>query len=268
MHREFTMFHTLWAAACVASACAAPAPPAATDADIERLIRQLGSDEFAEREEATRGLEAVGEPALPALRKAAAAGDAEVRLRASALVRKLGGAVSARAAAAVQKLGGRVERNDADPDRPVIGVVFVGVAVTDDDLAVVEGFFGLRRLYLQNTKVTDAGLAHLESSADLEELYVIRSPVGDAGVAHLARLTNLRRLYVIGGKVTDDGLARLRGLTALEQLDLDESPIADAGLAHLKLLKGLKHLGLDGTKATDAGVAALQKERPELEIQR
>jgi hypothetical protein len=60
------------------------------DADrIARLVAQLGSDRFDEREEATRLLDTIGPVALPALQKAAGANDAEVRRRARLLVRRL-----------------------------------------------------------------------------------------------------------------------------------------------------------------------------------
>ncbi|MHC4715696.1 MAG: SecDF P1 head subdomain-containing protein [Planctomycetota bacterium] len=52
--------------------------PAAEVAEIERLIRQLGSDKFAEREAAQKALVKIGEPALPAL--AAARRDANLEL--------------------------------------------------------------------------------------------------------------------------------------------------------------------------------------------
>src|SRR5262245_32024386 len=76
------------------ASAAAPAPGADDAADaarIARLVRQLGSDDFDEREAATKELEAIGEPALAPLRKAAAEGDAEVRARAAALLRKIPG---------------------------------------------------------------------------------------------------------------------------------------------------------------------------------
>jgi WD40 repeat protein len=64
--------------------------PAKSPAEIERLIKQLGSDDFNEREAASKALEAIGEPALSALRKTAAgAGDAEVRERAEKSVKVL-----------------------------------------------------------------------------------------------------------------------------------------------------------------------------------
>jgi uncharacterized protein (TIGR03067 family) len=65
-------------------------PPKA--AEIERLIRQLGSDKFQEREAAGKALTAIGMPALEALRATATKSpDEEVRRRAAALVRVLEG---------------------------------------------------------------------------------------------------------------------------------------------------------------------------------
>jgi RNA polymerase sigma factor (sigma-70 family) len=58
--------------------------------DVDRLITQLGSDEFEEREAATRALKKVGKPALTALQRAAKENaDAEVRTRAAALIRAI-----------------------------------------------------------------------------------------------------------------------------------------------------------------------------------
>jgi uncharacterized protein (TIGR03067 family) len=64
------------------------AAPAGTPqaAEIDRLVRQLGSPQFAEREAAVARLETIGEPALEALRKAAGSDDGEVRRRTRALV--------------------------------------------------------------------------------------------------------------------------------------------------------------------------------------
>ena len=57
-------------------------PPRPKAAEIERLIVQLGSDTFDEREAASKALVGIGEPALPALRRASSSEDAEVRRRA------------------------------------------------------------------------------------------------------------------------------------------------------------------------------------------
>jgi hypothetical protein len=63
------------------------AAAAPDDAKIARLVKQLGDDEFDQREAATEALNKVGKPALTALRKAATeSGDAEVRSRATGLL--------------------------------------------------------------------------------------------------------------------------------------------------------------------------------------
>ncbi|PWU17404.1 MAG: hypothetical protein C5B49_08940 [Bdellovibrio sp.] len=57
---------------------------------IDRLARQLGSSAFAERAAANKALAEIGEPALPALRRAAASGvDLETRRRVEDLVRTI-----------------------------------------------------------------------------------------------------------------------------------------------------------------------------------
>jgi RNA polymerase sigma factor (sigma-70 family) len=58
-------------------------------AKIARLIDQLGSDTFDDREKATKELDAIGAPALDALRKAARGGDPERKKRAQDLVEKI-----------------------------------------------------------------------------------------------------------------------------------------------------------------------------------
>jgi hypothetical protein len=56
---------------------------------IDRLIKQLGSDSFAEREKASHELAVIGVPALQALRQAVQSTDAEVRKRAEELLPKI-----------------------------------------------------------------------------------------------------------------------------------------------------------------------------------
>jgi hypothetical protein len=57
--------------------------------DLDRLIEQLGSSKFRQRERASQALQTIGARAVPALRKAAEAADAEVRRRAQLLLAAL-----------------------------------------------------------------------------------------------------------------------------------------------------------------------------------
>ncbi len=66
-----------------------PSSEAVSAERIDRLIEQVGSGTFTEREKATKELDAIGVPALGALRKAARSDDAEVKRRAEELVKKI-----------------------------------------------------------------------------------------------------------------------------------------------------------------------------------
>jgi hypothetical protein len=70
-----------------AAARAADGPEQA--AHIARLVGRLGSSSFEERQEAARALDAVGGPALAALRAAERGPDAEVRRRARDLIQRI-----------------------------------------------------------------------------------------------------------------------------------------------------------------------------------
>src|SRR5438552_14754375 len=62
-------------------------PKKVSEADIERLVKDLGAEEFTKRKAARNKLEEIGEPALGILKKAAeSADDAEIRAAAKVLV--------------------------------------------------------------------------------------------------------------------------------------------------------------------------------------
>src|SRR5689334_7141289 len=81
---DFAMVSRAWTAGLLALALLLPAARAAApepsgSEKIDKLIGQLGSNDFAEREKASAELEKIGADALPALEKAAKAeDDAEV----------------------------------------------------------------------------------------------------------------------------------------------------------------------------------------------
>jgi hypothetical protein len=88
--RDFACFAVAWMLLSAHPASAqAPAKPADAEA-IAALIAQLGSADFQERRAATQSLEAIGRPALAALREAADKNaNAEVTRRAKGLVEKI-----------------------------------------------------------------------------------------------------------------------------------------------------------------------------------
>lgn len=88
--RYRTLQVTMLAAALSAAAMAFAEAPDASPDRIARLVGQLGSARFAERETASRALDAIGEPALNSLKAAVATSDPETRRRAAELVERIG----------------------------------------------------------------------------------------------------------------------------------------------------------------------------------
>jgi hypothetical protein len=122
----------------------------------------------------------------------------------------------------LQSLGGRFQWQPIGPQwvsqlpfathlpRRVIGVDFHGEKITDDVLARLGIFTGLRGLGLIGTRVTDDGLAHLESMSRLESVYIESDQITDAGLQHLKRLPKLEYLCVPCPGISDSGTSELK----------------------------------------------------------
>ena len=273
----------LAALACAGLApAAAPPVPRPSAKQLEKLVADLGADEFATRERAQRALLAVGAEAVPALRSAVDDPDPEVRRRAT----EIASAAEKRAAAIFQALGADVlwrTRGHVDAIsffgrdasrlktahlRELIGFAWlhqVNLAATpigDDDLVPLGRLHALTYLSLENTKVTDAGLAHLAGLVKLEYLSLDRTRVAGRSLVHLAGMRRLKTLELARSRVTDSGLAvgirGLEGLTRLEDLTLDGTRITDDGLACLKVVKTPLYLQLSDTRISDAGLVHLE----------
>jgi WD40 repeat protein len=90
-HKRIVVAGVIVAAAAFAVRAESPDPPSErpNSAAIARLIVQLGSGEFTEREQASQRLGAIGEPAVPPLRAALKNSDLEVRFRARDVLRNI-----------------------------------------------------------------------------------------------------------------------------------------------------------------------------------
>src|SRR5262245_48275966 len=77
-----------------------------------------------------------------------------------------------RAALGIQKMQGTVERDEADPEKPVVNVSLQGTRVTDQGLEHIKHFPKLQVLNLDATRISDAGLVHLKGMTTLQALYL------------------------------------------------------------------------------------------------
>jgi len=182
--------------------------------------------------------------------------------------------IQTEALASIEKLGGHVTVDEKAPGRPVIGVNFSDVAITDAALACLDAFPDLQSLDLGHTQkpghatITDTGLAHLRKLGQLRSLSLAGTEVTDAGLVHLHGLTHLQSLNLDGTKVTDAGVERLGKMTGLQGLKLRDTKVTDAGLEHLAGLKQLQTLNLGGTEVTGPGVKKLRRALPDCQIRR
>jgi Leucine Rich repeat len=132
-------------------------------------------------------------------------------------------------------------------------------AITDADLAHLEGSTTLRWLQLKSTDLGDAGLAHLKNLTRLQWLDLSNTKVTDAGLLHLQEMTELEKLELNGTQISDAGLSHLRNLAKLKSLSLDQTRVAGPGLVHLKQLPDLKHLSLNRNMINEAGIEQLKE---------
>lgn len=110
----FITIATLRAPAAGAGAAPATRPIDVEDAKSVRAVRDLGSDDFAVRERATKQLWAAGARAGPALKEAAAGDDPEAALRARTVLRKI--RLGVRPDAPPDVLEALLELDAADPE--------------------------------------------------------------------------------------------------------------------------------------------------------
>jgi hypothetical protein len=204
--------------------------------EVDRLIKQLGSDSFAVREAAAKALERIGDPALPALREAAKSNpDVEIRRRSADLVHS----ILEWPKNVIRDLGGKLEICDGTSDEPWFAVDLCGASIRDEDLQIVRRLGRVAQLNLSDTAVTDAALTHVRRMVGLRHLLLNWTPVTDEGVSTIAEAADLETLDLSGSKVTDAGIACLRKLTRLKMLKVRHTQVSAAGASALK-----KHLPL------------------------
>src|SRR5581483_6020312 len=145
--------------------------------EIDRMIKQLGSDDFREREAAMESLQRIGRQALPALRIAQNSENLEVRHRAKMLLDQLDVGIQP-----LLNRGARIHYYSKQKPSPVSvdGVEMVGTAFSDDDLMHVREFTNIKRLSIPNaSRITNAGLAHIRHLRSLESLTIGGAPIND-----------------------------------------------------------------------------------------
>lgn len=134
--------------------------------------------------------------------------------------------------------------------------------VTDQTLALIAEFGGVRSLSFRSDSMTQEGWEHLSSLQDLRELRIATEELTPEGAAALARLPSLTSLEIDCLRMDESAAAALSESGSLAFLDFKNTPLTDEGLASVAELPGLYSLSLDGSLVTAKGVARFAEYRP------
>jgi hypothetical protein len=211
----------------------AAAPPAATAGEIKEWIGQLGSDQFAQREAASRSLVAAGLPALGPLAAAIQGDDFEVATRAMEILRGFLEGEDETLAAAAEKLAESIAEG---PDSPISSLA---IAMLDfHHLGMVEA--AREKLESLGAIVTDGFI-----------------PTGSRGT-----------IVVLNSswRGTSDDLRLIARLRGVVQVGLRGVKIDEKALGILGRLRGVESLQFYGTGVSDEALAALAAKLPDAEI--
>ena len=197
-------------------------PPAPEQ--IAAWIDQLGADQFAQREAASRSLADTGHAALAPLAAAIGRDDLEVASRAVEIVRGfLGSDDESLAHAAEQILETVAEGPDSSVAQFAVGTLdfhhrgmaeaarekleSLGAVVTEGFL--MSGSCGLQVTLNARWRGTSTDLRLVSRLRGLRGVGVLGVPIDAAGVAALGRLRGLESLQLFGTGIGDDALAAL-----------------------------------------------------------
>ncbi|ADB16006.1 PDZ/DHR/GLGF domain protein [Pirellula staleyi DSM 6068] len=264
----------------IPSACAAEAAPTATPL---QLAKQLDSNSFEDRENATLALIKLGIPAIAAVEQQFVEGSLEATTRGLYVLTQLAlssdeatheaarmalekvadsdrGAISRRAATAVHnlneqrreqtlsqlgKLGARITRRGEED------VHFGSLVLGSDAIEIGPDFEGdLKK-----------DLRLLRWLSDVDRVILVGDKITDEVMSDVAAMRGLKSLHLYATQVTDLGMASLKSLTSLQLVGIYYTPITDAAIKSFEPLKALEGMKLYGTKITTVGVEQVKKDR-------
>lgn len=208
---------------------------AALRAAYEDAIRQLDSDSFFVREQATRWLQEQGSAAIPMLVEAAGGDNLEVTCRAIQVLRDL-------------SIGADLDTADA------AGVALRELAESTVTSASQRAAWALRSQDLLRSKRAMSEVLKLGAVLDN----------GDTFQGQTVPRLLVSKTWTGG----DEGLAYLKWLTSSEFVSVRCSKVTDASVPHLKALTHLSRLELYGTRISDEGLQELQQALPATTIDR
>ena len=245
----------------------APKRPA-TPAELEKWAKDLDSDEFLAREEATLKLSAAGTPAIKYVQPLVSVPSLEASTRALHVLREIGLSsdldVQDAARIALEEIskqpspiGKRASRtitwlNEQRSGQTIRDLEQLGAKIQrteyNDGLQEIVTIDGVQ--LGSEWKGEEKDLRRLKWLVDVQQLVLVGDKMGDAALAQAAQMPGLKRLHLHHAGVTDRGMQALAGCGALQEFGAYYSPLGDEAVAPLGKLPALTTVKLYGTKVT------------------
>ena len=286
MKRAATFLTALSTAAILSAACgnvvrgdeaAAPAVKAtpqeapkrpATPAELEKWARDLDSDEFLTREEATQKLVAAGTPAIKYVQPIVSVPSLEASTRALHVLRDIGLSSDLDTQEAVRSAleviakepspaGKRASRttawlNEQRSSQTIRDLEQLGAKIQRTEYSDgLQEIVTVEAVQIGETwKGTEKDLRRLKWLVDVRQLVLIGDKMGDAALAQAALMPGLKSLHLHRTGVTEKGMQVLAGCGALQEFGAYYSSLGDEGLIPLSKLPSISSVKLYGTKVT------------------
>ena len=245
----------------------APQRPA-TPAELEKWAKDLDSDEFLAREEATLKLSAAGTPAIKYVQPLVSVPSLEASTRALHVLREIGLSsdldVQDAARIALEEIskqpspvGKRAARtiawlNEQRSGQTIRDLEQLGAKIQrteyNDGVQEIVTIDGVQLGSEWKGEVKD--LRRLKWLVDVQQLVLVGDKMGDAALAQAALMPGLKRLHLHHTSVTDQGMQALASCGALQEFGAYYSPLGDEAVVPLGKLPALSTVKLYGTKVT------------------
>ncbi len=92
-------------------------------------------------------------------------------------------------------------------NRQIVYLKFTNTNINDSNIAVVDNFSALTRLYLDKTTITDKGLVHLKNLEQLQYLNLSGTGVTANGLTTLGGLKKLKKLFLYKTAISAEGFS-------------------------------------------------------------
>lgn len=248
---------------------AEPAPQRpATPQELAQWAKDLDSDEFLAREEATLKLAASGSAAIKHVKPVLATSSLEATTRALHVLRELGLSSDLDTQDAARETLEEISRQDTTlGKRAAKSIAWLNEQRSSQTIRDLEnlGATVQRTDYsdgLTERIVVDAvqlgpqwkgnekDLRRLKWLVDVRQLVLVGDNMGDSALAQVALMPGLKSLHLYRTKVSDQGMQSLAAAASLQEIGVFYSGVGDGAADALGKLRTLTAVKLYGTKVT------------------